>query len=249
MLNAGSQTGICRLYDFCNRSARKWRHLYPQNRINPFFSKFFFASGGIRTGNGLHLPDLTLYFNRGNFMNIFDAIEFAARAHRGQFRKTTKIPYLIHPLRVAQILIEAHASDDLVIAGLLHDTLEDTPVTRDEIHQTFGAQVAAWVAGVSEPDKSNSWEFRKQHTLVHLNDAPIELVLIACADKLDNIESIRKDHEKVGDDCFKRFNRPKTQQQWYYFELVRLFNTRLAGTPFDDLAARFEMEVNLTFGS
>jgi len=182
-------------------------------------------------------------------MNIFDAIEFAARAHRGQYRKGTKIPYLIHPLRVARILIEAKADDDLVIAGLLHDTLEDTPVTREEIQRTFGAQVAAWVAGVTEPDKSNSWEFRKQHTLTHLVDAPIEMVLIACADKLDNIQSIRKDHEKVGDDCFNRFNRPKARQQWYHFELVRLFNARLAGTPYGDLAARFEMEVNLTFGS
>jgi (p)ppGpp synthase/HD superfamily hydrolase len=180
-------------------------------------------------------------------MIVFDALEFAAKAHRGQFRKGTKIPYLIHPLRVARILIEAHCSDAVVAAGLLHDTLEDTPVTLEEIRRAFGPQVADWVAGVSEPDKSNSWEFRKQHTLEQLHSAPVEIVVIACADKLDNIQSIRRGYEKMGEDFFKRFNRPRLQQQWYYSELARIFNQRLTENHFADLAAAFDFEVKQTF--
>jgi len=64
---------------------------------------------------------------------IFEAIEFATKAHINHFRKGTKVPYIIHPLQVARILIESDCSDHVVIAGILHDTVEDTPVTLDDI--------------------------------------------------------------------------------------------------------------------
>jgi len=99
---------------------------------------------------------------------IFKAIEFAAKAHAGQYRKGTRVPYLVHPLNVAKILIDSGCSDVVAVAGILHDTVEDTPITLDEIRKHFGQAVAELVAGASEPDKSDTWENRKKHTIEYL---------------------------------------------------------------------------------
>ena len=93
---------------------------------------------------------------------IFKAINYAAKAHSGQHRKGTKIPYIIHPLGVAKILIEYGCADHVVIAGILHDTIEDTTVTFEQIKDIFGSAVADLVEAESEPDKSDTWENRKK---------------------------------------------------------------------------------------
>ena len=118
---------------------------------------------------------------------IFDAIEFAARAHRGQCRKGTKIPYIVHPLAVAKILIDAGCPEDVVVAGILHDTVEDTPLSLDEIRHAFGTAVARIVEGASEPDKSKPWEERKAHTIESLKTASEAVLLVSCADKIENL--------------------------------------------------------------
>jgi (p)ppGpp synthase/HD superfamily hydrolase len=99
------------------------------------------------------------------FCMIFKAIEFATRAHSGQYRKGTKLPYIVHPLGVAKILIECDSPEHLIVAGILHDTVEDTSATLDEIKQTFGWDIADLVEAASEPDKSDTWENRKEHTI------------------------------------------------------------------------------------
>lgn len=86
------------------------------------------------------------------------AIEFAAYAHRNQLRKGTEIPYISHPFGVGMILLEAKCNEEVIIAGLLHDTLEDTETTEDDIHSRFGSEVLRLVQGASEPDKHLSWE-------------------------------------------------------------------------------------------
>jgi (p)ppGpp synthase/HD superfamily hydrolase len=157
---------------------------------------------------------------------LFDAIEFAARAHRGQYRKGTGIPYLIHPLNVARTLIEAGCEEDVVVAGLLHDTVEDTPVTLADIRTQFGEAVAQLVEAASEPDKSDTWENRKRHTIESLEKAPEEVHFLVCADKLDSILTIRNDYERMGESVWKRFNRPKPLQELYYRSLVDTFLKR-----------------------
>lgn len=124
---------------------------------------------------------------------LYDAIGLAAQAHHRQVRKGTEIPYLIHPLAVAGILIRAGSPEHVVIAGVLHDTLEDTPVTVEVIRAQFGTSVADLVHAVSEPDKQAPWERRKRHTLHTLGSTPLpEALLVALADKLDNIRAIRE---------------------------------------------------------
>ena len=148
------------------------------------------------------------------------ATEVAEQAHRGQFRKGTRIPYISHPRAVARILSDAGCSEELVVAGILHDTLEDTSLTLDYIRENFGAKVADIVRGCSEPDKSLPWEQRKQHTLDSLNTASVEVRTVTCADKLHNLLTIIADYENVGDDVWDRFSRGKGAQEWYYRELA-----------------------------
>src|SRR3989304_6852558 len=99
------------------------------------------------------------------YKKIFDAIVFAAKAHACQFRKGTTVPYIIHPVGVARILIEYGCPEDIVIAGLLHDTIEDTAVTLEDIQKEFGDDIAGIVRGATEPNKKDAWEDRKKHTL------------------------------------------------------------------------------------
>src|SRR3712207_3105258 len=115
------------------------------------------------------------------------AIEIAAQAHAGQVRKGTNTPYVSHPYAVGMMLSQTGCAEDMVIAGILHDTVEDTDLTLDYISEHFGDHVALIVEGCSEPDKSLPWEERKSHTLQYLRTAPWEVRVVSCADKLHNI--------------------------------------------------------------
>ena len=143
------------------------------------------------------------------------AIIFATEKHNGQFRKATTTPYIMHPLEVLQILHSMKADTNLMIAGLLHDTIEDTDTTPDEIKELFGDDVAALVASHSE-DKSKTWKERKEHTIKELAVASNRVKMLVLADKLSNLRSIAKDYNRIGDELWKRFNAPKEKQAWYY---------------------------------
>ena len=179
---------------------------------------------------------------------IFKAIEFTTKAHSGQFRKGTKIPYLIHPFGVAKILIEQNCSEEVIAAGILHDTVEDTHTTVEDIRNSFGEKVAALVEGASEPNRQDPWEKRKRHTIDYLKTAPMDVLLIACADKLDNIKSTREDYEKCGESIWSRFNRPKKNQKWYYQKLLNVFNSRINDGLSRSLINKFKAEVQRIFG-
>jgi (p)ppGpp synthase/HD superfamily hydrolase len=148
------------------------------------------------------------------------AIELAARAHAKQVRKGTDTPYISHPYAVGMMLAKAGCPDELIAAGILHDTVEDTWVTLDYIREHFGEKIAAIVEGCSEPDKSLPWEDRKLHTLEYLRTAPWEVRVVACADKLHNIRTIIADYRRYGPQLWSRFKRGYEQQQWYYRGLV-----------------------------
>ncbi|WP_028550892.1 HD domain-containing protein [Paenibacillus sp. UNC451MF] len=173
------------------------------------------------------------------------AIEFAARAHQGQVRKGTDIPYISHPYAVGMILREARCKPEVVAAGILHDTLEDTAATYDDLVRLFGQQVADIVKGCSEPDKSLSWEERKEHTVQYLKTAPKAIRMVACADKLHNVRSTLRAIEIEGDLVWRRFKRGKEQQTWYYRQLIESLGYE-SGFP---LLTMLEKEVETLFGS
>jgi len=179
---------------------------------------------------------------------IFAAVRFAAEAHSGQFRKGSRVPYLVHPLNVAKILLDHGYPDHLAVAGLLHDTVEDTDVTLEEIQTIFGETVARLVEFATEPEKLWSWEKRKQHTLSILSSGDAPGLLLSIADKLDNIRSIRSDLELYGEEAWERFKRPREKQRWYYESMRRIFDARLVESPGAELAAKFRSEVEVVFG-
>ena len=177
-----------------------------------------------------------------NSLTIHDAIIFATFAHRDQMRKGTNIPYSVHPMEVMQILTENGCSEDVIVAGILHDTLEDTPTTPEQISEKFGEQVLSLVQSQSE-DKSKSWRERKQHTIDMMKDADKDVQLLCCADKLSNVKSIYADKLIVGEAVFDRFNASKEDTRWYYESLANAF------TKIDDYKMKQDMKyfLNKTF--
>jgi len=168
---------------------------------------------------------------------LYEAIAFAVERHRGQVRKGTTIPYVLHPLNVGYLLMKHGCPDEVAIAGFLHDTLEDTQTTSDELRERFGQRVAWLVEQVTEQDRSQPWEARKRHSVTHLQEVQDEAVLlVACADKLDNLLAMEDGVRVLGVELWERFKAPMPVQRWYYFTLADLFVQRLTGEPGATLA-------------
>jgi len=159
-----------------------------------------------------------------NMNNIQAAKDLAQKAHEHQTRKNSEEPYVEHPIRVAKILKEAGFREEVIIAGLLHDTVEDTDVTLEEIEEKFGSDVANIVAYHTE-DKSLSWEERKQHTIDVVKTAPYEVKALIIADKLDNLQSLKQQYDVMGEEVWKAFKRGKEQQCWYNCSIVDVIST------------------------
>jgi len=179
---------------------------------------------------------------------IENAIIFATKAHNGQFRKKTKIPYITHPFMVACLLMKEQCSEEVIIAGLLHDLVEDTPVTLQQIEAEFGKKVAGIVSACTEPDGRLTWEERKESTIQKLRNAPEEVKYVACADKLHNISSMIADYQKCGDRLWKRFHRGYDKQQWYYRSMVKSLFYGLDHVAPGSLFYRFRDKVEELFG-
>ena len=154
---------------------------------------------------------------------IHNAIMFASKAHKNQTRKGTDIPYIYHPMEVLQILTEMGCDEDVKIAGVLHDTVEDTDVTIEEIRELFGDNVAALVGGHTE-DKTKTWAERKAEDIAALQKGSIGLKSIIFADKLSNILNLHDDYLIHGDSVYKKFNANKPMQGWYYIQMFKVFD-------------------------
>ncbi|HWI64932.1 MAG TPA: HD domain-containing protein, partial [Symbiobacteriaceae bacterium] len=166
----------------------------------------------------------------------------------GQKRKGTETPYIVHPVGVAMLLAQAGCRPEVVAAGLLHDTIEDCGVTASQLASEFGAEVADIVVGCSEPERHLPWEERKAHTFTYLRSAPLEIKLVACADKLNNVRAMRNDLAAHGEAFWKRFKRGRDQQAWYYRGLVEAFRPEIQAGTCAPLFAALEHEVTALFG-
>jgi (p)ppGpp synthase/HD superfamily hydrolase len=155
---------------------------------------------------------------------IARAMEYAAQAHRGGTRKGGDIPYIVYPFEVAMILKDNAFEDRVVAAGLLHDLLEDTDISREDLREEFGEEITRLVLSASEKLKGReerSWDKRKNETINYLNqEASFINKAVACADKLSNARSILRDYEDNPENFWQRFSAPKKKQQWYYESLV-----------------------------
>ena len=163
-----------------------------------------------------------------------EAVEYAARLHGDQVRKSSSIPYVAHLLSVSALVIDDGGTEDEAIAALLHDAAEDQGGERTlaDIRADFGKRVAEIVEGCSDtldPDNKPPWRERKEGYLQHLEEADEGTLRVSLADKVDNTRAIRRDFHEVGPAVFDRFTRPADEQLWYYRSLVEIFNRRYPG--------------------
>ena len=150
------------------------------------------------------------------------AIIFAVKAHSGTERRGKGYPYIVHPLEAVEIVATMTKDQELLAAAALHDTVEDTDVTVEQIREEFGDRIAALVAdesdqfevGVSEED---SWHRRKQAAIDRLSKASREAKMVALGDKLSNMRAIARDYAVQGDVLWNLFHakNPK-DHEWHY---------------------------------
>jgi (p)ppGpp synthase/HD superfamily hydrolase len=177
--------------------------------------------------------------------NIQNAIRFSIKTHeiyQKQKRKGKNIPYITHPLSVGLILSRSGASEEVIIAGILHDTIEDSipekKVTREMLEKRFGEEVASLVASVSETDKSLSWEERKKEALAHIKTFSHGSLLVKSADIISNTSELLDDVEREGEEVFARFNAPKEKILTQYLRVIATILERWKENPLaDDLSS------------
>lgn len=169
---------------------------------------------------------------------IQSAIEFAINVHqidRDQKRKGKNIPYITHPLTVGLILSQANASEDVIIAGILHDTIEDSikekKITKEIISEYFGNNIAELVNSVSEENKNDSWELRKLEALEHIKHFSNDSVLLKSADIISNVTEILSDYNKIGDNVFNNFKSGKDKTLGNYERVIDALLLRYEDSP------------------
>ena len=154
------------------------------------------------------------------------AIVFAVKAHHNTERRGKGFPYIVHPLEAVEIVATITPDQELLAAAALHDTIEDTDVTVEDIRREFGDRIAELVhaesdqftEGVSEED---SWHDRKQAAIDRLATAPYDAKIVALGDKLSNMRAIARDYSIQGDELWKIFHaKDKADHEWHYHGLA-----------------------------
>ena len=150
------------------------------------------------------------------------AIMFAVRAHAGTERRGKGFPYIVHPMEAMEIVATITPDQEILAAAALHDTVEDTDITIEQIEAEFGERIASLVAdesdtfqeGVSEED---SWHERKQAAIDRLARAPRDAKIVALGDKLSNMRAIARDYAMQGDALWNLFHvKDRKDHEWHY---------------------------------
>ncbi|MFR5601248.1 MAG: HD domain-containing protein [Lachnospiraceae bacterium] len=145
-----------------------------------------------------------------------EAVAFAAKAHEGAVRKGTTIPYITHPMETAVIVSLMTSDEEVIAAAVLHDVLEDTAVTIEQLREKFGTRVAELVLSETE-DKRKSWKERKAWGIRRAREASREGKIMMLGDKLSNLRSTARDYLLLGEQIWERFNeKDKAMHAWYY---------------------------------
>ena len=189
------------------------------------------------------------------------AVKWAAALHLDQTKKGSDTPYLAHLLGVAALVLDDGGSETEAIAALLHDSIEDAGVTREQIRKRFGTSVARIVEDCTDvplrgargkyPKRARrertakTWMKRRRRSLRHLADPDTsESVLrVRAADSLSNARSIVTDLRRNGPEVWTRFHAGAVDQLWYYRSVSVVLSQRLPGALTDELrTAVAEME-------
>ncbi|MDO4815904.1 MAG: HD domain-containing protein [Bacillota bacterium] len=162
-------------------------------------------------------------------MTLFDkALCFAVEKHSGQTRKVQNSPYILHPIEVAAIVGTMTNDEATLCAAVLHDTIEDTDTTLEEIRENFGKRVSLLVMTETENKRADrpaaeTWHLRKEETLImleHTKDISVKMMWLG--DKLSNVRSFYREYLKKGDELWQQFNQKDPREQaWYYHTIIK----------------------------
>ena len=178
------------------------------------------------------------------------AIVFAVRAHAGTERRGKGFPYIVHPMEAVEIVATMTRDQELLAAAALHDTVEDTDVTVEQIRAEFGDRIASLVAsesdivqeGVSEED---SWHARKQASIDRLAAASHDAKIVALGDKLSNMRAIARDYATQGDKFWNLFHaKDPKDHEWHYRGLAASLHELQDTFAYKE----FEQLINKVFG-
>ena len=177
-------------------------------------------------------------------------ITFAVKAHQGMERKGKGFPYIVHPMEAVCIVATMTNDQELLAAAALHDVIEDTDTTADDLKKEFGERVAMLVEAESDDktgdSKAETWHQRKQDTLDRLRNADLDIKIVALGDKLSNMRAIAHDYAVLGDELWNRFTvKDPAEHAWRYHALAEALND-LSDT---DAYKEFHTLVNKTFGT
>ena len=160
---------------------------------------------------------------------VTKAIEFAAKAHDGMERKKDKTPYILHPLEAAVIVGSMTEDRDVISAAVLHDVVEDTEITIEEIEENFGSRVRKLVESETEDKRADlppedTWRIRKEESLKELAECvDTDVLMLWIGDKLSNMRSFYRIWKTEADSMWQSFNhKDPAQQKWYYTTIAEL---------------------------
>lgn len=178
------------------------------------------------------------------------AIVFAVNAHKGVERKGKGFPYIVHPLEAVSIVATMSSDQELLAAAVLHDVIEDTPTTFEDLKQEFGERVARLVEAESDKavkgSDAETWRQRKLDSLNRLRSANRDVKIVTIGDKLSNMRAIARDYQAVGDELWKRFTiSDPAEHAWRYRALAEVLSD-LADT---EAYKEFCILIDKTFGN
>ncbi len=173
----------------------------------------------------------------------------ASIVHAHMKRKADESPYITHPIAVAWILSNYTEQDDIVCAGILHDTVEDSreeavPYTFEMMEEEFGLQITNMVRNVTEADlpgsKRETWLTRKENYIQHLETADEGSLMVSCADKLHNLQCMMEAFQKQGEPVWEKFNHTPEKKLWFFGEVLRILQKRLQNPIVQELDAVYQ---------
>ena len=178
------------------------------------------------------------------------AIVFAVRAHAGTERRGKGFPYIVHPMEAVEIVATMTRDQELLAAAALHDTVEDTDTTVEQIREEFGERVASLVAAESDEthqsrDCIENWRARKQAAIDRLARASHEAKIVALGDKLSNMRAIARDYSQQGDALWNLFHaKDRKDHEWHYRGLAESLRELKDTFAYKE----FELLINQVFG-
>ncbi|MBT3356529.1 bifunctional (p)ppGpp synthetase/guanosine-3',5'-bis(diphosphate) 3'-pyrophosphohydrolase [bacterium] len=179
--------------------------------------------------------------------DIQKAIDKSAKLHNKQMRRSGQLPYIVHPYSVGAILSNYTDDEDIIIAGFMHDVLEDVEgYNVSNLREDFGNKVTNIVLYITEDKKPSdsqatarkTWKHRKtKYIHVLKNTTNQNILLVACADKVHNLQAFLEVYEEEGEDMWKNFNAPEprsTSTMWFHDELLKVFKKNLKSNIVDE---------------